>query len=250
MTEYQREQFPIPTPGRLKRELRLRRPPWWMVVGLIVVVIATWIPLYLIYQKRSRYSTLPKIHYIQDMDNQPGFGPQAPSTLFADGRATRTVVEGTIARGHLREDDHFFRGYQMMKVGATESVEFFDEFPDDVAIDETLVQRGAERYAIYCAVCHDDQGTGNGLVHQHALALKETKWVPPTNLLTQEIRDRPKGQIFQAISDGVRNMPGYKTQIEVEDRWAIVAYVQSLQATQPVAAVEELDAVSIPKTEN
>jgi mono/diheme cytochrome c family protein len=102
-----------------------------------------------------------------------------------------------------------------------------------------VVNRGLERYAIYCAVCHDDSGTGNGLVHQHALALKETKWVPPTNLLTQEIRDRPEGQIFQAISDGVRNMPGYKSQLDVDDRWAIVVYVRKLQATQPVAVVEQ-----------
>ena len=239
MTEYQNEQFPIPTPGRLRRELRLRRPPWWMVVGLVLVIIATWIPLYLIYQKRNSYSTLPKIHYIQDMDNQPSYGPQAPTTLFADGRATRTLVEGTIARGHLREDDHYFRGYHNVVNGAIQIIEFFDSFPETVVVDEPLILRGQERYEIYCAVCHDENGTGNGLVHQRAVALQETKWVPPTNLLTQDVRDRPEGQLFQAISDGVRNMPGYKTQINVADRWAIVAYVQQLQATQPVAIVEK-----------
>ncbi len=239
MTEYQQEQFPIPTPGRLRRELRLRRPPWWMVVGLILVIFATWIPLYLIFQKRNSYSTLPKIHYIQDMDNQPGYGPQAPTTLFDDGRASRTLVEGTIARGHLREDDHYFRGHHDVENGAIQTLEFYESFPENVVVDEPFVLRGQERYAIYCAVCHDENGTGNGLVHQRAMALQETKWVPPTNLLTQEIRDRPEGQLFQAISDGARNMPGYKTQINVDDRWAIVAYVQKLQATQPVAIVEE-----------
>lgn len=238
MTEYQQEQFPIPTPGRLRRELRLRRPPWWMVVGLIFVIIATWIPLYLIYQKRSSYSTLPKIHYVQDMDLQPGFRAQQASTLFADGRATRKPVTGTVAHGHLREDDHFFRGYHEVQLGSTQAVEFFDSFPNGIAEDESLVSRGQERYAIFCAVCHDENGSGNGLVHQHAIALKETKWVPPTNLLTQEIHDRPEGQIFQAIGDGIRNMPGYKTQISVKDRWAIVAYVRHLQTTQPVAIVE------------
>ena len=106
-------------------------------------------------------------------------------------------------------------------------------------MDADLIARGHERYSIYCAICHDGQGTGQGLVHQRALALQETKWVPPTNLLTQEIRDRPDGQVFQAISDGVRNMPSYKTQIAVEDRWAIVAYLRQLQATQPVAVVEK-----------
>lgn len=239
MTEYQREQFPIPTPRRLKRELRLRRPPWWMVVGLVLIVIGTWIPLFLIYQKRNSYSTLPKIHYIQDMDLQPGFRAQQPSALFADGRAARSPVIGTIARGHLREDDHFFRGYQTIKSGEFEKIEFFASMPPGVAVNESLVSRGGERYAIYCAGCHDSGGEGNGLIHQRATALKETKWVPPTNLLTQEIRDRKEGQIFQAIGDGVRNMPSHKTQITVKDRWAIVAYIRQLQATQPVAVVEE-----------
>lgn len=238
MTEYQQEQFPIPTPGRLRRELRLRRPPWWMVAGLIVVVVATWVPLYLIYKKRSEFSELPKIHYVQDMDLQPGFRPQQPSTLFADGRAARQPVDGTVARGHLREDEHFFRGFHHVQAGATEALEFFSTYPDRVVVDEAFVERGRQRYMIYCAVCHDDRGAGNGTVHQRALELKETKWVPPTNLLTQEIRDRAHGQLFQVIGDGVRNMPGYKTQISVEDRWAIVAYVRHLQSTQPVAAAE------------
>ena len=239
MTQYQQEQFPIPTPGRLRRELRLPRPPWWMVLALVLVIIATWIPLYLIYQKRSSYSTLPKIHYVQDMDNQPRFGPQQPSTLFADGRATRSQVAGTLARGHLQLDDHYFRGYRLSASGTADSVEYFSSIPASISVDADLIARGQERYSIYCAICHDDQGTGQGPIHQRALALQETKWVPPTNLLTQEIRDRPDGQIYQAIVAGVRNMPSYKTQIAVEDRWAIVAYLRQLQATQPVAVVEK-----------
>ncbi len=238
MTQYQQEQFPIPTPGRLRRELRLPRPPWWMAVGLILVIMATWIPLYLIYQERNSFSTLPKIHYIQDMDLQPGFRAQQPSTLFADGRATRSVIEGTVARGKLGENDHYFRGFQTVKNGPAQSIEFFSSFPESVPISESLVQRGRERFAIYCSVCHDENGTGNGIVHQRALALKENKWVPPINLLTQEIRDRTEGQIFQSIADGVRTMPGYKAQIDVEDRWAIVAWVRQLQASHPVATVE------------
>ena len=210
-----------------------------MVLGLIIVIIGTWIPLYLIFQIRGSYSTLPKIHYIQDMDLQPGFRAQQSSTLFSDGRATRSPIIGTIARGHLQEDDHFYRGYRMVDVGENEIVEFYPSISGSIAVDEAMVRRGSERYSIYCAICHDSGGVGNGLVHQHALQLNETKWVPPTNLLTQEIRDRPDGQIFQAITDGVRNMPGYKTQIDARDRWAIVAHVRQLQASQPVAVVEE-----------
>ncbi len=240
MTDYQQEQFPIPTPGRLRRELRLKRPPWWMIVGLIGVIIATWIPLHLIYKKRNSYSALPKIHFVQDMDNQPAFRPQHPSGLFADGRATRPVIAGTVARGHLRLDEHFFRGYLTTREGTEERIEFVSAFPERLSVNAKLVQRGKERFQIYCVVCHGEIGEGNGIVHQRAIARKEAQWVPPTNLLSQIIRDQKEGQLFQSISDGVRNMPGYNTQISVEDRWAIVAYLRDLQASQPVAAPVEV----------
>lgn len=239
MTEYQKEQFPIPTPRRLWRELRLRRPPWWMVVALVVVVIGTWVPLYLIYRERAEFSTSPKIHFIQDMDLQPGYRAQQSSPLFADGRAMRAPISGTVARGQLREDDHFYRGYRNVTAASATPIEFFAEFPKTVVVSQALTDRGRERYNIYCVVCHDHQGSGKGIVHERALALKETKWVPPTNLLTQTIRDYPVGQIFQAVSNGVRNMPGYRSQISAEDRWAIIAYVKHLQATQPVAEEEQ-----------
>ena len=236
MTDYQQEQFPLPTPARLRRELRLRRPPWWMVVGLIGVIFATWIPLYWIYRERNSYSTLPKIHFIQDMDNQPAFRAQHPSRLFSDGRATRAVVDGTVARGHLRLDDQFFRGYRTIREGADERIEFVSTLPESIAVNTRTVQRGKERFNIYCVVCHGPNGDGNGIVHQRAIARKEAQWVPPTNLLTQLVRDQPAGKLFQSISDGVRNMPGYNTQISVPDRWAIVAYLRDLQASQPIAA--------------
>lgn len=235
MTDYQREQFPIPTPGRLRRELRLPRPRWWMVLLLVVAVVATWVPIYLVLQARRSYSTQPKVHFILDMDVQPGYRPQQSSDFFADGRATRGEVSGTVARGELREDDHLYRGHHLAQSGAVKETVFFKGFPKGMNVDANFVQRGRERYGIYCAVCHDDKGSGAGVVHERALALKEKKWVPPTNLLTQEIRDRPEGQLFQAISDGVRNMPGYKSQISVADRWAVVAYLKALQAAHPVA---------------
>jgi mono/diheme cytochrome c family protein len=107
--------------------------------------------------------------------------------------------------------------------------------PPQLTVDEAFIARGRNRYQIHCVVCHGDSGAGDGLVNQRAIELKEAKWVPATNLLTQLIRDRADGQIFQAIRDGVRNMPSYGSQIEPRDRWAIVAYVRHLQATLPVA---------------
>jgi len=236
MTEYQQERFPLPTPRRLWRELRLRRPPWWMVTGFVLVVIATWLPLYGIYRIRTSYSTSPKIHYIQDMDMQPSYRPQETHTMFADGRATRPPVAGTVARGHLALDDHFFRGFKTINSGeGGPEIEFMDGLPEGVAFTDELLLRGKDRYTIYCALCHGDDGLGNGIIHQRGLALKEASWVQPTNLMTQEIRDRKDGQIFQAISDGVRNMPSYNSQINAADRWAIVAFLRDLQESSPVA---------------
>lgn len=237
MTEYQKEQFPIPTPWRLVRELRLKRPPWWMVLMLVLAVIATWIPLTLIYTARREKSRLPRVHFIHDMDHQARFGPQDPHPWYTDGRAMRLPVEGTIARGRLQHDQHLLLGYVTADGTKSSAVtEFTDSLPAELTQDMIdLLQRGKNRYLIYCAVCHGSQGQGDGLVNQRALELKETKWVPATNLMTQMVRDRSPGQLFQAITDGVRNMPSYGSQISVRDRWSIVAYVGLMQSEQPVA---------------
>lgn len=237
MTEYQKEQFPIPTPWRLVRELRLKRPPWWMVALLVIAVIGTWIPLALIYQARQEKSRLPRVHFIHDMDHQAKFGPQDPHPWFTDGRAMRLPVEGTIARGRVQHNQHLALGY--LTVDGTKSsavTQFVSTLPPELTDDmPALLARGQDRYGIYCAVCHGNQGQGDGPVNLRALELKETKWVPATNLMTQMVRDRADGQLFQALTDGVRNMPSYGAQISTRDRWAIVAYVRQLQDNLPVA---------------
>jgi mono/diheme cytochrome c family protein len=233
MPTYQDERFPIPTPRRLVRELRLRRPPWWMVLTLAIVVIATWVPLGLIFRARGTTSAQPRVHFFLDMDKQAKFGTQAAHPWFRDGRAMRRPIEGTIARGRLQHDEHFFNGYTTDSQSG--AIQFVSAQPPQLTIDEPFITRGRQRYQIYCAVCHGDSGDGNGLVNQRAMELKEAKWVPATNLMTQEIRDRADGQIFQAIRDGVRNMPSYKSQIDPRDRWAIVAYLRHLQASASVA---------------
>lgn len=237
MTNYQEERVPFPTPWRLVRELRLKRPPWWMVLSLILAVIGSWIPLALIYQARQTKSRLPRIHFIHDMDHQARFGPQDPHPWFNDGRAMRLPVEGTIARNRLQHDQHWSLGYFTSDGTRSSAVTHFaTELPQQVQCElGELVERGENRYTIYCLVCHGPQGGGDGPVNQRAIELKETKWVPATNLMTQMVRDRADGQLFQAITDGVRNMPSYGAQISVRDRWAIVAYLRTLQANQPVA---------------
>ncbi len=237
MTTYQEESFPIPTPGRLVRELRLKRPPWWMAVTLLIVVIATWVPLAMIYEARKTKSRQPRIHFFLDMDKQARFGPQSSHPWFVDGRAMRLPVEGTILRGGLMHDQHFALGYLTNDGTPTGVVtEFVKSLPPQLSSDvDALTERGRNRFSIYCATCHGSVGAGDGPTHLRAIELKETKWVPATNLLTQMIRDREDGQLFQAITDGVRNMPSYGSQIPPRDRWAIVAYLRQLQRTQPVA---------------
>ena len=237
MSTYQEERVPFPSPWRLVKELRLRRPPWWLVALLILGVIGTWIPLALVYQERQRTSRLPRIHFIHDMDHQPRFGPQTGHPWYVDGRSMRQPIEGTIARGKLEHDQEYLLGYVTQDgTRASAPIGFAAGLPERLLQDDKLLPRGRERFGIYCAPCHGSQGAGDGRVNQAAVALKEGKWVPATNLLTQTIRDRADGQLFQAISDGVRGMPRYDSQISVSDRWAIVAHVRDLQRTLPVAA--------------
>lgn len=237
MSTYQEERFPIPTPRRLARELRLRRPPWWMIALLLVVVVATWLPLALIYRVRGTKSRQPRVHFIQDMDKQAKFGPQAAHPWFKDGRAMRLPIDGTIARGRRMHDQHLTLGYFTDDgTPGGKPTEFVKSLPPLWEHqEEKWLPRGKDRYTIYCGLCHGSQGAGDGPISQRAMELPESKWVPPTNLLTQTIRDRLDGQLFQAISDGVRTMPSYGSLLPVEDRWAIVAYVRELQKTQPVA---------------
>ncbi len=257
MSTYQEERVPFPMPWRLVKELRLRRPPWWLVALLVLVVIGTWVPLSMIYRARQQTSRLPRIHFIHDMDHQPKFGPQAENAWYVDGRSMRLPIEGTIARGKLKHDQEYLLGYVTQDgTSASPPIRFVAGLPERLPHDDTFLLRGRERFGIHCAPCHGSQGAGDGPVNQAAVSLKEGKWVPAMNLLTQMMRDRADGQLFQAISDGVRSMPSYNSQISVRDRWAIVAYVRQLQQTLPVAedsktsGQTEPENASIPSTIN
>ena len=195
---------------------------------LILIVLAM-IPPALIARARAVRSSKPRIHFIQDMDNQPKFRAQHANPLFLDGRAMRPQVPNTVARGHLDDDDHFVRGIMNNQWAAT--------FPEGVTVDMLLLERGRERYGIYCRPCHGVSGYGDGMVNKRALELinigaNGTTWVEPKSLHETQIREQPVGQLFNSITNGVRNMPAYGPQIPVADRWAIVAYLRALQRSQ------------------
>ena len=134
----------------------------------------------------------------------------------------RPDVPGTVARGELHEDAAFWAGRT--------AEGWVMAFP--VQVTDRLVRRGQERYDIYCSPCHGLAGYGDGPVAKRADALQEGTWTPPSSYHTDLIRSRPVGQLFNTITNGIRNMPGYAAQVPVADRWAIVAYVRALQRSQ------------------
>jgi mono/diheme cytochrome c family protein len=203
--------------------------PRWALAILIILVVASFLPLTMIAIERETPSPVPRPSLINDMDHQPKFKAQAVNELFADGRAMRPPVEGTVARGELEEDDHFYRGIVDGR--------WAESFP--VPITKTTMQRGRERYAIFCSPCHGLTGDGRGPVSVRADSLEEGTWTPPRSLYGPAVLERPVGHLFNTISNGYNNMPEYKRQIPTEDRWAIVAYVRALQLSRS-ASIGEL----------
>ncbi len=156
----------------------------------------------------------------QDMHDQPKAKPQSKSKFFADGRTGRLPVEGTVARGQLREDDHLYRG----KVDGV----FVTTFP--FKIDAAVMERGRERYTIYCTPCHGATGLGNGMVIQRGFKVKAASHH------IERLRFAPVGYWFDVITNGFGVMFGYAAQIPVNDRWAIIAYVRALQLSRNATA--------------
>lgn len=164
---------------------------------------------------RGGTSDDPPVHLNRNMDTQEKYTAQRSSGFFADGKAMRTPPEGTVARGQLREDPVYFTGKD---AGGA----YVPSIPFEV--DAAALKRGGERFGIYCSPCHGYTGDGKGKIMEYKYP------IPPTNLYEQRIYDMPDGNIYEVIANGVRNMPSYREQIPVRDRWLIVAHVRGLQA--------------------
>lgn len=165
---------------------------------------------------RGQPSEEPPFHLIPDMDHQGKYKAQAENPFFADGRAARPLVDGTLAQGQLHEDEGPW-------TGKNPDGTYLSRVP--TTVDEKLLARGEERFNIYCAPCHDKSGSGKGLVIQHGYPL-------PVNLASEHSRNLKDGEVFDIASNGIRNMPGYRAQVPAADRWAIVAWVRVLQRSQ------------------
>lgn len=155
----------------------------------------------------------------KDMRDQPRLNPLTESDFFIDGSASRLLPANTIARDHLRTEEPFFTG----KADGT----FVQELPVPVTAD--LLLRGRQRFEIYCTPCHDRAGTGNGIVVQRGFKQPRAYHDPA-------LRSQPVGYYFDVITHGFGTMPDYAAQVSVADRWAIVAYIRTLQLSQHAGA--------------
>jgi len=149
------------------------------------------------------------------MHDQPRYEPYEQSDFFADRRASREPIAGTVAQGQLRDDD-------LLETGRAGDA-FADRFPFPVTLD--VVRRGQQRYEIFCTPCHGRSGRGNGMV-------VERGYRPPPSFHIDRLRNERVGYLYDVIARGFGAMPDYAAQIPVRDRWAVVAYIRALQLSQ------------------
>jgi mono/diheme cytochrome c family protein len=213
--------------------------PRGLIYGLLILASLGTIPFALAAWGRETKSRTTRLHIIPDMDWQHKYKTQRANPFFEDGRAMRPQVEGTVAAGELNDDEHYHTG----KVAGA----WARTFPAQVKIDEATMARGKERFGVYCTPCHGQVGEGDGMVAQRATKLAEGTWVPPSNITEERLQYQPVGELFNTITNGIRNMPGYGRQIDVADRWAIIFYARALQRSRlaSIQDVPEADRASL-----
>jgi mono/diheme cytochrome c family protein len=165
----------------------------------------------------------PPIHPQQNMDFQKRMEAQESNPFFEDGRAMRPEIEGTVARDNLRTDDHLFRG----KVDGdwAKTLPETNTLGEPMTLDAEFLQRGQERFEIFCTPCHGFTGEGNGLAVQRGM-------IKPTSLYVERLQGMGVGYFYDVITNGRNNMMPYAAQVPVNDRWAIAAYVRVLQRSR------------------
>ena len=170
--------------------------------------------------------TKPPFEIIPDMDRQPKLRPQEPNKFFGDGKSSQLKVAGTVSRGSAYEDNPLNTGR------ITGTTNFVDVLP--VAVNEQLMQRGHERFNINCAPCHGKQGDGKGITTKYNM-------VAVANLHDQRLIEMTDGEIFNTITHGKNLMGSYGANIDIQDRWAIIAYLRALQRSH-LATIDDVPA--------
>jgi mono/diheme cytochrome c family protein len=214
----------------------------------------------------------------QQMADQPHYKPLQADDFFDDGRASRPLEPGVVARGHLRDDLQFYSGKKpdadvalqaareiaraamppvaQLAVAAARNPKdfYYDTFPFEVSRE--VLERGRQRFDIFCAVCHDRTGSGNGTVVQRGFTKPPNYYTDRSRGLAYQgmqvsLRDVPVGYIFDVITNGYGAMPDHAQQIPPADRWAIVGYVRVLQLSRhaPVSELSPEDKAKLPPGE-
>ena len=150
-----------------------------------------------------------------DMQNEPKSIPLRESMFFSDGSSARPLVQDTVARGALRDDEAFYTG----KVDGKE----VDTLPFPLTKD--VLDRGQQRFNIYCTPCHDMEGTGNGMIVRRG-------YKQPPSYHIDRLRSAPIGHFYDVMTNGFGAMPDYRAQVMPRDRWAIAAYIRALQLSR------------------
>jgi mono/diheme cytochrome c family protein len=169
---------------------------------------------------RGCTSSRPPIHLNPSMDDQPKVLTQTASSFFFNGSSMREPVPGTVPIGGLKEDAAFFTGKRA-------DGQFIATIP--VTVDDALLERGRQRYVIYCQPCHDARGDGKGILFQRGN-------VPTASFHAEKILKYPDGQVFDIMTNGMGLMPAYRWPIPPADRWAILAHVRDLERKRLASA--------------
>jgi mono/diheme cytochrome c family protein len=185
----------------------------------------------------------------RDMQDQPKAIAYRESKFYKDGSASRQLVEGTVPRGFLRQDRAFYFGKKSPSAQPSPALTQTARpqasstnpaalYPDDVEtfpipITKADIDRGQERYNIYCSVCHGMTGYGDGMV-----ARRGFNRPAPASYHQDRLRQAPVGHFFDVMTNGWGAMPAYASQIPVEDRWRIIAYIRALQLSQMPAQAQ------------
>ncbi|MEM6256967.1 MAG: cytochrome c [Planctomycetota bacterium] len=254
-------------------DLRLPKPPMILVS---VLVIGAFIPMGIasaIWFKRNYFDPNPRIHIIQDMDNQVKGKAQSHSDVFTDGRTMRAYVPGTVAWGRdqrvtdpgmLKDDDLAYRGFEIAPdsgalltaedANGNATAKYLDGYPTIVEINQDFVKHGQEQYMIHCYTCHGADGRGKGptkiamdVLAEYDQGVPDPQKTGTTPLIPANLNE-PKyyegayanGHIFDVITKGHGTMNALGPMIKVKDRWAIIAYIRAMQRSQQQqqAAVE------------
>ena len=224
---------------------------FFSIFVLVVVLLVT------VAGFRGQKFQKPPIELFPDMDHQPKVKSQVPSTFYADGRANREPIAGTVPLGYAMPQHKSVDGsagesqspYKQVHfsggVGYSDTGKMGTSWGTGIPLEITpeFIARGQERYKISCSVCHGDTGAGNGIAGKYGL-------VAIANLHQDRIIQMADGEIFNTITHGKNTMMGYGDRIQVQDRWAIITYIRALQKSQGGATIKDVPAIERAKLES